>query len=207
MIEKRIIYLMLVTIALATLMAVYGLLGKGKAAPAIYMVMHGSASNYQTEENFTGEKFWDNYPYWVLLSRDKNIHANFQFKSDNGMAVTFADILKSGDSLFFRYQRQGLNDSGLNIVLELIAPPNLGVSIIVDKWSIRHLMNFDGYSKLKKHIYTTELMLPLRIEHSDLSYFFRIDEHLTAKDLFVPREAIPEVTFKYLKFMTRKKSK
>ncbi|QEH39727.1 hypothetical protein [Chitinophaga sp. XS-30] len=198
MVGKRTVYLMLAVIIAATLLAAYGLLGKGKAAPAVHMIMYGNTFSYEAQADFNNESFWDNYPYWVLLSRNKSVQPGFLLKTGNGATATFKDILTSGDSLFFRYQREGLNDSTLNTILKIIVQSNATVSIITDRSAIRQLEKFDGFAKLKEHIYTTEVMLPLRIDHSGLPYFFRIDGYFKVQDILVPREAVPEVILKYL---------
>jgi len=198
MMEKdKKITLLVILLLISTTAAVIGFVRKGTSAPAIALFMYNKDASYENEYNFNSTPFWDNYPYWVLMSKGKEFPARIKVKGEEGQELSLEELFNKQGPFFFRYHAAQKDDSVVINTLLAIKKSDVQVSVITDMKSKLHLKEKDQYALFGQFIYTTTEVIPIDMEKSRLSYFFRVRNN-KIEDLFVPRMEIPEVTWKYL---------
>ena len=194
--NKKTVQLLLILLFISMTAAVIGFMGKGQSSPVIALFMYNKDANYENERLFNSTPFWDNYPYWVLMSKGKEFPGEIKVKREIGLELSLNELLQKGGPYFFRYRAAQKDDSIVLNTWGMLKESELKMSIITDIASIKHLKEKGQYTLFEQNIYVSTEPLPIAIEKSRLSYFFRVKNN-KIEDLFVPRIEIPEVTKKY----------
>ena len=201
MAPKKFVFFSLSIAVLATALAIYALLRKGKAASPVYMIMYANTPKFATEKNFNEENFWDNYPYWVLLSRRQKIEPGFMLEDLTGSQVSLQNLLRLSHPIFFRYHGNNLNDSLLNMIFETATRLKLKIGILINQNHVNKFERLPLFEKFRGDIFISHSPVPLRIENSGQNYFFSLNQSFETEDILVPRNEVPEVTVKFLEFI------
>ncbi|GAA3923906.1 hypothetical protein GO495_02955 [Chitinophaga oryziterrae] len=192
--DKKLITVLSGISIIATMMAVAGFLGRGRAtAPVVVRMSQDTLSPDLVKKN---EKLWDNYPDLVIGSRRVTL--------DNGtlaeIGVDDSIILHKRDILFFRcHFGANMQDTVLaKQLLDEIIHSNRKITVLLDKFSadfLKQIKLIDAYLPVSIVLLRD---LPVNIERVKISFFFKIDETEKLEDLFFPKVAMEEVTHKYL---------
>lgn len=192
--HKKTIHLLVISLFIVSAICVISLLRKGTAATPISLFMYKKDTAYFPETSFETPNFWDNYPYWILISKGQTINLNEYL--DYGSSEHY---LKSG--LFFRVHYSPMEDSLIKRTVLNISASSQPVIILVDDKAMKFMQSLKN--KLGPNIRIIKLYekLSLDIEKLNKSYFFTwANTDRKIENLFFPRKEIPEVTKKYLHF-------
>jgi hypothetical protein len=184
------IFLLIITVGLC----IYAFLRKGNAVPAVSLFMYKKDAQYFPQSK--DPAFWDNYPYWILISQGEKLNPDDYLDDDDNM--------QEKPDLFFRlYYREG-QDSLLRATLPAIFKHKGNIAIIADDQSFAFLQSFGSPPSVK--VLKIHEQLPLHMEQLKLSYFFVLSGADNAVgDIFVPRIELPEVTVRYLDHFSNQK--
>jgi hypothetical protein len=195
------ITVLIILLIISTSMAIYGFMSKGPSVAPITAIMYNKEVSAGTDTDFNDAAFWDNYPYWILLSDNKSIDPELQLKDSRNRSVLLNDILNSQTTTFFRYTYNKDEDSLLAYTFRSLQHHSGKVAIIADEQSVLHLKSMQLYDGFKPFIYLMVDPFPIPIEKVRVSYFFKITSS-DVGNIYVPRKEIPEMTDKYLTYIT-----
>jgi hypothetical protein len=192
--NKSLILVLFVLLMISASLAVAGFLRKGEASPPVILVVQSKEYNYAGPGKLSS--FWNNYPYWVMLSEGKRIDSATMLTDSAGNRFPIASLLGDKDRLFFRFSPS--NDAeNLDSTLSIINRTNAPV-LLLTSGSDYHWQQ--GGSK-KTAVYNLPVSLTLPIEKGNLSYFFSLGKDLTVRGIYVPRKETAGLTVKYLEYM------
>lgn len=196
--SKVTISVLTILLVCTSLLAVYGFISKGKSVPAVALVIKGSDDfGYTSVDKYSDVKFWDNYPYWVILSERK--------KLDTSMAVAIQDtvfslyqLTSNNRHLFLRVNPLEMEHTILDSIMIILHRSGASVTILTDESSKRMLLN--NYFRLIQpgDIGVLDTGLPLPVDKSNLPYFFTLSGSFVVDNIYIPRKETPEVLNKYL---------
>ncbi|GEM_PF-6995538 len=203
--DKRAINILLVLLVLSLCFSTYALLGKKNTAAPIFLFMHDRNRRFSGEDSLSKPNFWDNYPYYVLISMDKSIHLEKYIDAKSSVADTngINQALKDSNSLYFRYIHVPKNDSIDKELIQPILNLQKPLVILVDDESEKQLKGYLQGFKADHLVIAKESGLPVYLEKVKVSYFFTVSSSNTLKNLFVPRVEIPELTEKYINYLSK----
>jgi hypothetical protein len=92
-INKNLFGAFIILLIVSVLFSIYAFMKKGKSVAPITLVMYNKVFNYESENNYTKEQFWDNYPYWTLLSREQPIDTSIELQNEDGIIVPLSTII------------------------------------------------------------------------------------------------------------------
>jgi hypothetical protein len=187
--------ILFVLLLLSTALAIVSFFMKGKGVSPVILVVQNKEYNYAGPDKLNS--FWDNYPYWVILSQGRKIDSATMVVDSIGNKYPIAHILGDRDCILFRCSFT--NDSKiLDTTLSVIEKMKVPVLILTDETPGHH---WQSPAALKTKTYVLQAPLPLAIEKGNLSYFFSLGKDLKTQAIFVPRKEIPDLTAKYLEYM------
>lgn len=200
--QGKIILLLSVLLGCSTLLAVYGFMSKGNAVPAVTLVVKDNeAYAYEKESGYNNTRFWNNYPYWVMLSEGRALDSFTQVIIAGNQDRLLANMVKKGPALFLKIELSQVENVLADTTFQLIKASGTPVFILTDATSVGLLAGNKNNGIPADHIGTLPAPLNLPIEKARLPYFFLLTENLKVSNIFVPRTEIPEVTTKYLAIM------
>lgn len=141
--HKKVINILIGLLALSTVFSVYALLGKHNASSPVSLFMHNKTVRYASEDSLSHPKFWDNYPYCVMISTGQNIPLTKYVEVDTSSEkyARLKNYIKQPENLFYRFHYVQGNDTVYRQTFNLIMQSKKDTSIIVlaDKESIKYL--------------------------------------------------------------------
>ena len=178
---------------IATIFAVIGLLGKGRAAAPVTVNFLQDTLSVDFIKN--NENLWDNYPDLIIMSRMEKVSNGTL--SEIGINDTI--IRGKKEIVFFRcHFGANLQDSLLaQQLLKFINPAQHNVIALLDKYSYQYLKKIGLLDRWLPFSVVLTRDIPIKIERFQLSYFFQLDENNKVKDLYFPKAEIPAVTSIY----------
>ncbi|MBZ4192662.1 hypothetical protein [Niabella beijingensis] len=197
--DKKIIRALTFLFILSTSFSLYALLAKKNTAAPVFLFMYDKQRRFLSEDSLSRPEFWDNYPYYILVSMHKSIHLE-RYASDEKSKSLIEDRLKANKRLFYRFHYVAGQDSVYHQTLQSVTQSGRQVVLLTDRNSVAYLNNFIDTSKHNIDIVDVT-DLPIYLEKPGLSYFFRVSKNNTVVDLFVPRKELPEVTDKYISYV------
>lgn len=201
--HKKLINILIGLLALSTVFSVYALLGKHNASSPVFLFMHNKTVRYASEDSLSHPKFWDNYPYYVMISTGQNIHLTRYVEVDTTSEkyARLKNYIKQPGNLFYRFHYVQGNDTVYRQTFNLImqSKKDTGMVVLTDNESVKYLSAYLDTAGHERQIFILKDHLPIYMEKPNLSYFFKISEDDKVEDIFVPRMEIPEVTERYLK--------
>ncbi len=199
---KKVINILIGLLALSTVFSVYALLGKHRASSPVFLFMHNKTVRYASEDSLSHPKFWDNYPYYVMISTGQNIHLTKYVEVDTSSEkyARLKSYLKQPQNIFYRFHYVQGNDTVYRPTFNLIVKLRKDTSVVIltDRESIKYLNTYLDTVSHEKQIFIVKDHLPIYMEKPNLSYFFKISGDDKVEDIFVPRKEIPEVTERYI---------
>lgn len=189
---KKIINTLLVLLTVSIGLAVYAFLRKGTAAPPVSLFMYKKDLWYYPESSYKAPPFWDNYPYWILISQGRKINLHEYLNID-------PKDINNYSGLIFRFHYDKSHDSLSRALLTNIFKHSSRPIILADERSFAFLKSINESSSSSARIFKIMDELPLDMERLQLSYFFTWSgASREAENIFVPRAETPEVTLKYM---------
>jgi hypothetical protein len=182
-------YYLLFFCGVATLMAVYGFLGKGEAEPPVKIVYGENFSLDKAADN----NIWDNHPYLVAKSRGVILDSAMILNK----SLRLKDLIKKNDTTFFRFKKDTLNMAAATQALEIIRRTNARLVVLTDSASARLL------DSLRLGVYVIKEKMPVFIEGYRYSYFFQLKRGYIVDNIYVPKKDFPEMTEKYLQIVAK----
>ncbi|ANI89376.1 hypothetical protein A9P82_08775 [Arachidicoccus ginsenosidimutans] len=178
------------------------MLGKHKAASPVFLFMYNKNVRSATEDSLAHPKFWDNYPYYILISTGEYIHLSRYLDCDTTLKKyqDLKEYLKESNDIFYRFHYIKGNDTVYQQTLSSITKIDSNIIILTDKSSLSLLPNYLDTLKWSDKIFLIKNHLPIYLEKPNLSYFFEISDKTKVENLFVPRKEISEITDKYLMY-------
>lgn len=192
--NKVTINILICMLVITTGISVYGLLRKGSAVAPVSLFMYKKDAQYYPEIAYKKSNFWDNYPYWVLISQGERLNIGDYLESDDS-----AD----GVDVFLRLQYNSDLDSLANALLLALSAYKGTVGILADKQSLLFLQSLNTNMPSSVRTLPLSTRLPLHMEELKQSYLFTISESGDVENIFVPRIELPEVTVKYLNYFQK----
>lgn len=187
-----------ILLILSTLLTVYAFFSKEKAASPVVLVLQGKHEyNYEDAHELTS--FWDNYPYWIMLSQDKKIDSSTIIIDSAGSKHLLQDVLRDKNFILFRFSA-GNDIRELDTAFSALDRTDAPVLLLTDVIPGENWPSVPSLKK-KRPVYTLETPLALGIEKGNLPYFFSLGHDFKAQAIFVPRKEISELTVKYLDYM------
>ncbi|HTN38833.1 MAG TPA: hypothetical protein VL053_17250 [Arachidicoccus sp.] len=198
---KKIINLLTVLLILATCLAVYALLGKHKSASPVFLFMYNKNVRHVDEDSLAHPRFWDNYPYYTLISTGESVHLMKYLEQDTSELryIKLANDSFRATCLFYRFHYVASNEKAYRQTFSSIKELATRTIILTDRASFKYLPRFADTLIMRNNIFFINDHLPIYLEKPGLAYFFKISSENRVVDVFVPRAEIPEVTDKYLR--------
>lgn len=191
---KVTIKILICMLVFTTGVAIYGLLRKGNAVPVVSLFMYKKDARYYPENAYQKNNFWDNYPYWILISQDERLNIGDYLGDDDSAR---------GVDVFLRFQFNKDQDSLPKALLGAISAYKGNLGILADKQSLAFLQSLNAGMPSSVRTLPLSTRLPLYIEDLKLPYFFTLSESGDVENIFVPRTELPEVTVKYLNYFQK----
>ncbi len=168
-----------------SIVAIYGIMGKGHAYPPINLFLERNNAFIVEDTNYVrSAPFWDNFSHWVDVSEGYVLNDSL-FKG------------KGARRIFMRYKPNAYNYFvSPELTRYLKDSADRLVLLVDDKVAIGKdtlLMGFPG-----NRIFRMSNPLPMPIEIARLSYVFCLDSNGAVSDIYVPRKEISEVFRKYV---------
>ncbi|TCC90597.1 hypothetical protein EZ428_15130 [Pedobacter frigiditerrae] len=195
---------LIILLVISTMLSVYALMKKGKASPAIDMVLFYKNRKKVYDRDSTKNYFWNNYPFVVLTSEGKKIDSTMKLMDANLGVTTFKKLTHGKPKIIFKYTNKSLETVNPKSILEIIDKLGMNdqVYIITNfKNSPSEKDSLIGNNKIRG--FKTSKSFGSVIEKTDLPFIFLLSSNYTIEKIFVPRKEIPEVTEKYLKYLQR----
>lgn len=196
--RKHTVTILIVLLICSTGMAIYGFFSKGKAVPAVSVVFQGNDYSYEHEINYNRVQFWNNYPYWTLLSEGKKLDSTVGLIIKNQEVTSLSTLVTAGPQIFLRLGAQEFDLTLLDTIISTIAVSGVSVKLLVDKGFRVPMLNSRQVSARNPVICVIDSPLKLAIEQAQLPYFFQLGKDMRVQYVYVPRIEIPEMTAKYL---------
>ncbi|RFS19420.1 hypothetical protein DVR12_22560 [Chitinophaga silvatica] len=198
--ERLVIILLSVCLLIATVLAVSGFYYKPASNSPVSMVFQGNNYTYQHNNNLNNVRYWNNYPYQVMMSEgkliDTTISIAWKMTQDS---IQLIRLRTSDQTVFLRIPSVDVNISNLDSICKIIRLSNIKVNILVDQTLIRIVDSYHADDLLNTQTtYILTKPLNIEIEHLNKPYFFTLDNSYRVSDVFVPRMEIMEVLTKYL---------
>lgn len=194
--EKKIIRALIFLLTLSSCFSVYALLAKKNTAAPVFLFMYDKHRRFLSEDSLSRPEFWDNYPYYVLISMHKSIHLK-RYIQKKEQEPFIDSLLQKDRNLFYRFSYIQGQDSLYRHTFQSIVNQNHPVVVLTDHTSGKELSRLTDSNARKIPVVEIE-NLPIYLEKPKLSYFFRVSPNNTVVDLYVPRSELPEVTSKYI---------
>lgn len=191
---KVTINILICMLVFTTGVAIYGLLRKGNAVPGVSLFMYKKDARYYPANAYQKNNFWDNYPYWILISKDERLNIGDYLEDDD--SARRVDV-------FLRFQYNRELDSLSKALLAAISTYKGTLGILADKQSLAFLQSLDADMPSSVRLLPLNSQLPLDIEDLKLPYLFTLSESGDVENIFVPRIELPEVTVKYLQYFQK----
>lgn len=198
--EKLAILILSVCLLIATALAVSGFYYKPVSTSPVSIVFQGNDYSYEHQSNIINTKYWNNFPYLVLMSEGKRIEAtiNVSRKAVKD-SLKLSDLVISSPTVFLRIPSGDVNIPCLDTISKIIGSSNANVKILVDDALIRIVDSYHANEVINADVtYVLNKPLNIAMEQLNKPYFFTLDSSLHVQDVFVPRMEIMEVLIKYL---------
>ncbi|MDQ0108820.1 hypothetical protein J2T02_003960 [Chitinophaga terrae (ex Kim and Jung 2007)] len=198
--EKFVILVLSICLFVAISFVVSGFYYKPPSTSPVSMVFQGYNYSYEHEENFGESKYWNNFPYLVLMSEGKRIDTTIQIsKIIGGDSLVLSSINVGNKTVFLRLPPGDVNIAYLDTIGRIVKKSRVDVKILVESVFIRQLESYRAIKVIDTNkIYLLSRPLNITIEQLGRPYLFTIDSLSRVQDVFVPRMEIMEVMNKYL---------
>lgn len=198
--------MLLILSVISTAIAVYSLISKGKASPAIAVVF--DQKQKARNVNFTAfdkSEFWNNYPYLVLTNNNRVLKSPPRLMNESGRALKLKDLLESKPGIFFRIPNTGYNEAYIKKILNYLNQTHMPVTLLFDQTSPKFLKLLLSERNIEQEAYMLfDDLNELTIENELMPYFFVMNKSLCISRIYVPRVETPEVTENYLTYLVNK---
>jgi len=191
---RKTLNILILLLAVTTGLCIYAFMRKGSAVAPISLFMYRKDAQYFSESHYGKPKFWDNYPYWILISQGQQCNLPEYLDAD------YRDMPEK-PTLFFRLTYSREQDSVLKVTMATIINSNKEVIILADEHAATFLAAYRQQLPPAVNIFKTAGRLPVHLEQVGVPYFFvwsAADHEL--RDLFVPRVELPETTARYINY-------
>jgi len=198
--ERLAILILSVCLLIATALAVSGIYYKPTSSSPVSIVFQGNDYSYEHESGIINAKYWNNFPYLVIMSEGKRIEAAISVsKRTVKDSLKLSELVISGPTVFLRIPSGEVNIPYLDTISKIISSSNANVKILVDDALIRIVDSYHANEVINADAtYILNKPLNIAIEQLNKPYFFTLDSSLYVQDVFVPRMEIMEVLVKYL---------
>ena len=173
----------LAALVLLLLLSIYALMGRGREFPPVNLFLESNHAFVAEDTSYIKTApFWDNYSHWVDVSEGYVLNDSLLRRKYKGC-------------VFLRYKPGAFNAFTSRALIGYLRDSSEKVIFLVDRGTKTD-------SLLKRfpdnRIFSLSYQLPMPLEEAKLNYAFYLDSSRVVRDIYVPRNEIPEVFEKYI---------
>lgn len=170
-------------LVLLLLLSIYALMGRGREFPPVNLFLESNHAFVAEDTNYIKTApFWDNYSHWVDVSEGYVLNDSLLRRKYKGC-------------VFLRYKPGAFNAFTSRALIGYLRDSSEKVIFLVDRGT-----KTDSLLKQfpDNRIFSLSYQLPMPLEEAKLNYAFYLDSSRVVRDIYVPRNEIPEVFEKYI---------